>query len=69
MVLKVNRFEVVDVGTHSGFSVGINDHAEDKIIVLIKYTDDKNINVSLAEKLISEIEDYIVNQDETTEEP
>ena len=68
MALQVNRFQVVNIGREDNFTVGIKDHLVDKIIVIVKYYDDKELNELLAEELIIGLEEFIQREEEPQEE-
>ena len=68
MALQVNRFQVVNIGREDNFTVGIKDHLVDKIIVIVKYYDDKELNELLAEELIIALEEFIQREEEPQEE-
>ncbi len=68
MRIQINRFEVVDIDNRSGNKVGIKDHATDKTVVLLNMFEKKEDNVSLAEDIISVIENHLAESDDNDNE-
>lgn len=57
--MTIPRFEVVDIDNKKSNRVGIKDHEVDKIVVVVNEIVDKEITVSIAEDIISVIENRL----------
>ena len=67
-LLKIDRFEIVDVDNRGSSKKGIKDHSIDKIVVLLNKIVDEETTVSIAEDIISVIETHLVPSDDNGSE-
>ena len=58
-MMTIARFEVVDIDNKKSNRVGIKDHAVDRIVVVVNEIVDKDTTVSIAEDIISVIENRL----------
>lgn len=58
-MMTIPRFEVVDIDNKKSNRVGIKDHAVDRIVVVVNEIVDKDTTVSIAEDIISVIENRL----------
>ena len=62
-MIQILRFEIVDIDNRSTNKVGIKDHLSDKTVVLLNMFEKKEDNISLAEDIISVIENHITESE------
>lgn len=76
MGLLINRFEKKEVKKniqdtqvmiHNNTTILIKDHATDQIVSLIQLTDNIEKNKEIADRIITTIEDYIIEEKEDAE--
>lgn len=74
--IKINRFEKKEVKPNidnnkviikNNTTILIKDHSTDQIISLVQLTNDINKNKDLADKVITAIEEYILENEDATE--
>ena len=74
--IKINRFEKKEVKPtvnnttvqiRNTTTILIKDHSTDQIISLVQLTNDINKNKDLADKVITAIEEYILENEDATE--
>ena len=58
-MIEIPRFQVVDIDMKGTTSVGIKDHQDDSIVVLVSMFNEKESNTSLAEDIIICIENKL----------
>ena len=75
--IKINRFEKKEVKPNinnnkviikNNTTILIKDHSTDQIISLVQLTNDINKNKDLADKVITAIEEYILENEDATED-
>ena len=74
--IKINRFEKKEVKPNinnnkviikNNTTILIKDHSTDQIISLVQLTNDINKNKDLADRIITAIEEYILENEDATE--
>ena len=74
--IKINRFEKKEVKPNidnnkviikNNTTILIKDHSTDQIISLVQLTNDINKNKDLADRVITAIEEYILENEDATE--
>lgn len=74
--IKINRFEKREVKPNidnnkviikNNTTILIKDHSTDQIISLVQLTNDINKNKDLADRIITAIEEYILENEDATE--
>ena len=74
--IKINRFEKKEVKPNidnnkviikNNTTILIKDHSTDQIIGLVQLTNDINKNKDLADRIITAIEEYILENEDATE--
>lgn len=74
--IKINRFEKREVKPNidnnkviikNNTTILIKDHSTDQIISLVQLTNDINKNKDLADRVITAIEEYILENEDATE--
>lgn len=74
--IKINRFEKKEVKPtinnnkvviENNTTILIKDHSTDQIISLVQLTNDINKNKDLADRVITAIEEYILENEDATE--
>lgn len=74
MTLQVDRFEIKDVKKQGNVHIQnlstmlIKDHVDDNIIGLVQLYNDRKKNKALAEKVIETIENFIVENEDESED-
>lgn len=77
MSLQINRFEKKEVKRnvkdtqviiHNNTTILIKDHTTDQIVSMIQLTDDITKNKELADRIINAIEEYILEEENATED-
>lgn len=74
MSIKIDRFEKKEIGRTATVKIEnpntilIKDHKADKVVSFIQLTNDKPKNKELADRIILAIEDWILEQDNATED-
>ncbi len=63
-MIEIPRFSVDDIEVKDTKGVVIKDHLDDKPIVILNIINDKQTTVSIAEKIISVIEEELENDDQ-----
>jgi len=75
--IKINRFEKKEVKPNidnnkviikNNTTILIKDHSTDQIISLVQLTNDINKNKDLADRIITAIEEYILENEDATED-
>lgn len=75
--IKINRFEKREVKPNidnnkviikNNTTILIKDHSTDQIISLVQLTNDINKNKDLADRIITAIEEYILENEDATED-
>ena len=75
--IKINRFEKKEVKPNidnnkviikNNTTILIKDHSTDQIISLVQLTNDINKNKDLADRVITAIEEYILENEDATED-
>lgn len=61
MSIKIERFQITDIGKPTDYKVGVMDKQLNETIAIINVTNNKDDNVYLAEELIKSIETLIEN--------
>lgn len=76
MSIQINRFEKREVKPNidnnkviikNNTTILIKDHSTDQIISLVQLTNDINKNKDLADRIITAIEEYILENEDATE--
>lgn len=62
-MITIPRFEIVDVDYKRTNKIGIKDHSIDKLVVALNEIVDKETTVSIAEDIISVIENHLDGDD------
>jgi len=67
-MMTVARFEVVNIDKAKYYRIGIKDHEDDRIVVMVNEIVDDKTTVSIAEDIISVIENHLAGEDNGSED-
>ena len=64
-MIQIPRFEVINIPNKKFLTVGIKDHTVDKTIVLLDEIVDDKTTISIAEDIVSVIENHLQQMEES----